>query len=93
MSNYLDGYSEPYPSYTAFNIDDYRHYLDGLGLTTEQETEVIQAMWSMTVGSARFGWEQDSMSTLYPTLFNDSACEMPFEHATDIETLEDGSVQ
>ena len=51
-------------SHFEFNPDDYRHFLEGEGLTPEQEEELLSILWMIIVQFAKMGFGIDPISLL-----------------------------
>ena len=64
----LDG---GYPS-IEFDSDKYRNDISEYEYTTEQENEMLRALWDMMIMMADLGWGADSVQMLLPALFEKS---------------------
>ncbi len=52
----------------TFTPDDYRHHLDGSGMTKAEQDELLSALWKIMCGFVDLGWHVDAVSlVLGPT--------------------------
>ena len=51
-------------SHFEFNPDEYRHYLEGEGLSPEQEEELLSILWTIIVQFAQMGFGIDPISLI-----------------------------
>lgn len=46
----------------TFTPDDYRHHLDGSGMTEAEQDELLSALWKIMCGFVDLGWNVDAVS-------------------------------
>lgn len=46
----------------TFTPDDYRHHLDGSGMTKAEQDELLSALWKIMCGFVDLGWNVDAVS-------------------------------
>lgn len=84
------------PVYTApvFEPDVYREDMAGLGLCRDQETEILEILWSIMGHFARWGFNADVCGLMFQD-FNQASANGSrndrLSHSNRTDTLSDGS--
>ena len=52
-----------------FNPDEYRHHLESLNLTKEQEDEILTALYHIMSTFVQIGWGVENVQYFLPDLF------------------------
>jgi hypothetical protein len=54
--------AEATSSLATFAPEDYRHHLEGSGLTESEQNELLAALWKIMCGFVDLGWNVDAVS-------------------------------
>lgn len=54
--------AEATASLATFAPEDYRHHLEGSGLTEAEQNELLAALWKIMCGFVDLGWSVDAVS-------------------------------
>jgi hypothetical protein len=65
----LGGGRAPAP---GFDPERYRHHLEGLAITPEQEAEFLAALWSVMTAFVDLGFGVDSVQRLFPAMIENA---------------------
>ncbi len=56
-----------------FEPDDFRHHLNEFDLNEEQQTELLQSLWTIMNTLVDIGWGVDTVQILLPEFYKDVA--------------------
>ena len=56
----------------VFNPEDYRHHLEGMALSKQQQNELLETLWQIMSTMVDIGWGVDSVQMMLPELFENA---------------------
>ena len=66
----VKGCASSSPSHMTLNPDEFRHHLEDLNISVEEENELLQSLWHIMSMMVDLGWGVDNINIMLPELFN-----------------------
>jgi hypothetical protein len=64
---------DTFPQSPKLNVEEYRDSFADSDLTTEQQNELLQALWDIMARFVELGWEVETVPEFLPELFENTS--------------------